>query len=401
MSNTFKFGNGKWATGQGSVLAYNDENNNFKPLPFNFTRASSATRVDENGLIEVVGSNEPRIDYLNNADGHLLLEPSRTNLFTYSNDFSDSSWAKSNLSVSESNGVWEVTDNTTSGSHYIFWGGTVPASTLVTLSVEAKAGSEDYLAMRLGGFTYAFFDLRNGTLGSVAQQFDNATITPVGNGYYKCTATITTPSSGNGAVFYPTDNGSQVSYTGTNSVAITIRYAQLEQGSYATSYIPTSGSAVTRAADGNEQNPPSGIIGQTEGTIFLDADLYKKSDTEFYIAISDTTLSNSIYLHQSSQDLLVNKRISGATQTLQVTSANWSSGRNKCAIKYTTSEMKIFINGVLKDTESISGLPSGLSNLTVGSRQDQIGVLSSNSHYREVKLYNTALTDAELIALTS
>jgi hypothetical protein len=52
MANTFKFGNGKWAVKDGSALAYNDENGNFKPLPFDFTRASSATRVNKDGLIE-------------------------------------------------------------------------------------------------------------------------------------------------------------------------------------------------------------------------------------------------------------------------------------------------------------------------------------------------------------
>jgi hypothetical protein len=68
-------------------LAYNDENNNFKPLPFTFTRASTATRVNESGLIESVASGVPRIDFLDNADGHLLLEPSRTNLVPYSEAF--------------------------------------------------------------------------------------------------------------------------------------------------------------------------------------------------------------------------------------------------------------------------------------------------------------------------
>lgn len=84
MANTLKFGNGQWASKEGSVLAYNDENNNFKPLPFDFTRASGATRVNKDGLIEVVGSDEPRIDFSNDANGALLLEPSRTNFIPYS-----------------------------------------------------------------------------------------------------------------------------------------------------------------------------------------------------------------------------------------------------------------------------------------------------------------------------
>ena len=83
--NTLKFGNGEWYGKEGTILAYNDENNNYKPLPFNFDRASSATRVNKQGLIETVGADQPRIDYLNDSNGALLLEPSRTNLIPYSN----------------------------------------------------------------------------------------------------------------------------------------------------------------------------------------------------------------------------------------------------------------------------------------------------------------------------
>ena len=57
MAKTFKFGeNGKWATKTGSSLAYNDQNDNFKPIPFSVTRDGIATRVNKEGLIEVVGT---------------------------------------------------------------------------------------------------------------------------------------------------------------------------------------------------------------------------------------------------------------------------------------------------------------------------------------------------------
>ena len=92
MANTFKFGNGNWAVKKDSVLAYNDENDNFKPLPFDFTRDSTATYVDSDGLIKTAKAGHARIDYTGNTNGHLLLEPSRTNSFSNSNLFT--SWSK-------------------------------------------------------------------------------------------------------------------------------------------------------------------------------------------------------------------------------------------------------------------------------------------------------------------
>ena len=94
MANTLKLGAGKWATGKDTVLSFNDENGNFKPLPFSFSRASSATVVNQSGLIETVGSGEPRIDFLGNTKGALKLEPQRTNYLPYSNKFT--SWSSTN-----------------------------------------------------------------------------------------------------------------------------------------------------------------------------------------------------------------------------------------------------------------------------------------------------------------
>ena len=101
MANTLELGNGKWATGKDTVLAFNDENNNFKPLPFSFSRASSGTVVNKDGLIETVGSGEPRIDFKDNTKGALLLEPQRGNLVTYSEDTTE--WDKNETPINTSN----------------------------------------------------------------------------------------------------------------------------------------------------------------------------------------------------------------------------------------------------------------------------------------------------------
>lgn len=99
MANTMKFGNGQWATKKDSILAYNDENANFKPLPFVTSRASTATRVNKAGLLETVASGIPRVDYLSNTSGAYLLEPQSTNLIAQSESFGSSYWTKSGSSI--------------------------------------------------------------------------------------------------------------------------------------------------------------------------------------------------------------------------------------------------------------------------------------------------------------
>ena len=86
-NTTLKFGNGNWAIKEDSALAYSDQYDNFKPLPFDFSRASNATVVNKAGLIETVGNGIPRIDFLGNTQGALLLEPQRTNAITNSSEF--------------------------------------------------------------------------------------------------------------------------------------------------------------------------------------------------------------------------------------------------------------------------------------------------------------------------
>ena len=99
MANTLKFGNGEWYGKKDTILAYNDENSNYKPLPFDFSRASNATVINKDGLIEEVGSGQPRIDYLGNTKGALKLEPQRTNILTQSQAFDNAYWSKSGASV--------------------------------------------------------------------------------------------------------------------------------------------------------------------------------------------------------------------------------------------------------------------------------------------------------------
>ena len=121
MGKTLKFGGGVWATKKGSTLAYNDEDGNFKPLPFTYTGAGKGTRVNKEGLIEVVENDRPRIDYTDSEDGVFLLEKAATNLFPYSNKF-DTDWNLNNITttneqigVGGSSDAWKITASSGSG----------------------------------------------------------------------------------------------------------------------------------------------------------------------------------------------------------------------------------------------------------------------------------------------
>ena len=78
MANTLNVGNGDWATKENSLLAYNSENGNYKPLPFDFTRASNGTFVNKSGLIETAANGVPCLLYTSPSprDGLLSRMPS-------------------------------------------------------------------------------------------------------------------------------------------------------------------------------------------------------------------------------------------------------------------------------------------------------------------------------------
>jgi hypothetical protein len=399
MANTLKFGNGQWATGNGTALAYNDENANFKPLPFDFTRASSGTVVNQSGLIETVGSGIPRIDFLGNTKGSLLLEPSRTNSFLHSNQF-DTTWqpnylvlTSGQIGVGGSQNAWLLTGSTGTDEKRLRQSVTPTGN--VACSVYAKKGTNDFVWLR--GVTAAtnirtFFNLSNGTIGSDASV--SSSMIDMGNGWYRCEAVFNQDAGFEFYIGLSDSDGSAVTSTTGN---IYIQYSQLESGSYATSYIPTSGSAVTRVAETNSQTPPSSVIGQTEGTMFVDCKVNAQG-TYTGFSLNDNTTNNEVIIRFTTQDRIEYYLRSGGSQPIGGGTTLFDTDKRvKIAFAYKSGDSSVYINGAQVTTSTTTTMPVNLSIIKF-ARGNSTADFSGKTN--DFKVYNTRLSNAELAALT-
>jgi len=403
MAQKLKFGNGTWATKKGSTLAYNDENNNYKPLPFSFTRDSIATRVNKEGLIEVVGNNKPRIDYKDSAEGVLLLEPQSSNLLTYSNDFAGSSYIKNSFACLPNHAISpEGLNNasliyqTASGDKDFY---VSTPNRIDVFSVYAKASGKDFFAIfDKSGTNIVYYNLSNGTLATVPSG-TTATITPVGNDWYRLT--YYRNQSGTYQFFKPVDAADSAIGTASGTDGALIYGAQLENGTYATSYIPTNGSTVQRAAETASGAGNSEVFNDSEGVLFAEINLiYNQSGR--YITLGDGTSSNRIILGtEGGDDRIIFYVIVGGNVQCQIPYILPDiNAIYKIAIKYKQNDFALWVNGLEVGTDT-SG--STLASNTLSKLVFNGGTGTSNFYgkTKELGYYNTALTDAELEYMTS
>ena len=248
-----------------------------------------------------------------------------------------------------------------------------------------------------GGGGYATFNLDLGTV--IVESNVNAKIELISNGWYRCSVSyVTSATSIYSGVYLTNDLGVQ-SYQGDGTSGLYVYGAQAEQGSYATSLINTQGSAVTRVQDvcnngGNDQ-----VINSTEGVLYWEASALADDGTDRRIALSDGTLNNYVSIGYSrfSGNIIAEMISGGVIQTSDWGATGISqTNNNKFAMSWGSGTMKFYINGVQKQTASVTS-PIGMNNLRFSSGN---GFLIMFSNTKDLKVYNTALTDAELIALT-
>ena len=356
--------------------------------------------------------NIPRLDYSLGGCPNILLEPQRTNLALQSSSFDSATWTKSNTTIVANNAISpsgvqdaDLIYPTTTGSTRFAFQSASGASATYTLSVYAKAQNKSVVWLYVnssGSFGSVFFDLANGTLQVLA----GSVSTPIGkieyldNGWYKCSITPSSTFSLSNAGIGVADALGNFTVSNNGTDGIFIWGAQLEAGAYATSYIPTTTASVTRNADVCSKTGISSLIGQTEGTLFVEMKALVNGGVVRVISLSDGTTQNRITIEDySSADFIVSRVTSANVQeAFMVASPFTQNIYRKIAVKYKLNDCAIFINGVKVAFDTSVNMPISLSDLGFDSGA---GAEVYDGNVKTLAIYKTALTDDECIQLTT
>jgi len=370
----------------------------------------SGSVINSISAIEINQKNLARIDYLDDAKGALLTEPQSTNLISYSEDFSNSYWDKVGASVTSGFsapsadsplGASKLVEDTSTGNHRVEKGFSITNNEAHTFSVIAKAGEKSFIQLRsnqTAGNTY--FNLSNGTIGTDSST--SSSIELIGDGWYRCSVSGVSISTANTIFIYLADADNSNSYTGDGTSGVYIFGAQLEQQSFATSYIPTDSSTVTRNQDEVNNGGNVNSFGSEEGVLYVEVATLSDSVNGKYISIGDGSLSNYVYLRitGSLNQIKMGVIKGGSTQASKEFVVSDLTQFNKLAVRYSQDLFKFYVNGALIFTDTNGDIfPVG----TLNTLTFNIG--NSNNYFfgktSQVQVFKKALTDAELIKLTT
>lgn len=362
------------------------------PTP-TFTRASTATFVGSDGLIQSAAINEPRFDHdpITLACKGLLIEESRTNLLAHSAELGNIYWSNSNLSISSDNQISPdgslnaETITASAGTPSIYRAVTCTASTVYTLSFYIKIGT-----LTPSDFKFAVRDDTNGVFIAVDI---TPNVTPVTTEWRRVTYTFTTP------VGCVTVRPYIVRFGYISAGTFFLWGAQLEAGAFPTSYIPTTTVALTRSADVCSVTT-AGWSNAGDDTML--AEYFLSTATSGAIIVEGSPAISWMSLSFSSTDRQRNIYRHGGTSTrFDATTANNSVSLiniNKTAL---TSGEQLALNGSLTQTVASDPPQADIStSLSIGSRGNGSSVFI-NGHIARIKYFRKRLPNAKIQALTT
>ena len=373
-----------------------------------FTRSSAATYFNSSGVLSTAGSNAPRFDYdpVTLAAKGLLIEESRTNLVSYSEDIDNAFWNKFGTTVSANataapNGTTtadKIIEDTSNGGHQFAKGmGTIVGTYTISAYVKAAGRYKGYLQFySTGGNANIFFNLQAGTIVS-----GSGTMTAVGNGWYRVTATATFTSAVATIYCVIQRDDSATSYTGDGTSGLHVWGLQLEAGAFATSYIPTTSGSAARSADVATM-PTAGWYNQSEGTIFAQAISNAQSATNQAVLQVDAADAGRtlIYRPISADTMYVQTDSNAGATQVAMSSGNITSGSSfKVAYAYAVNNFAASLNGANAVVDVSGEVPTGISTLRIGDIKTANRTL--NGYIQRIVYWPKALSSAQLQALST
>lgn len=373
------------------------------------SNTSGVLTIDNVSVKEVIENDVPRLDYSDGSCASLLLEPQSTNLVTYSEAIGSNGFNVIGTSI-QSN-VTTSPDGTTNadlhkedssnGSHFMYKDLNLSSGQTYAISVFAKSnGTNRNLRFGDGGVGWSSgfnvnFDLTNGSADS------GGVIESYGNGWYRCSVVGTTNATTSRLIIYNLLN-TATSYQGNGTSGVYLYGLQIEQGSYPTSYIPTSGATATRTADVCNNAGTSATFNSTEGVLFFEAAALADDLTNRGLALSDGTSNNAcrIYYANSSNNIRFLFNVGGAAQVIKSVNLTDITDYNKIAFSYKQDDFKIYINGVKVEEDTSGSVPSA-NTFSKLSFDRGYGGENFYGKCKQLIVFNEELSDSELATLTT
>ena len=372
-----------------------------------FTRTGAiATRINSSGYVENVAADTPRFDFnsVTLACKGLLIEEARTNVWVASNDFS-TNWTLEGVAVT-ANSITSP-DNTVNASLLVASSGNcrmerqfgITGGATYSFSVFVKKGTKTTVTLQLLSIGGAD-PLKNGT---VTLNFDTAGLTVSGdainqnvevlrNGWYRLSASIVTSASHVIGAFYMFPGG------GFGATGECYSYgAQLEVGAFATSYIPTAGSQVTRTADVANMTGTnfSSWYNATEGAFVTEATNFYPPKYQPILRVDNGAISDSIYFDIDSSAPRMVAFVSSANQCVIGTTTLTANTKFKLVGAYKLNSYAASLNAGSVGTDNLATVPT-VNRLLLGND----GVNIFNGIYAKINYYPQRLINAEVQAFS-